>query len=227
MSTHQPPNDAPSPRSDDDSARSRSADAPPHGGSSRFELKLDDETDQVSPEVRARWEGREDERPAVNLRAVLSENGRKGPVSGAQWPTHEIGDLLGEGGMAAVYLARRRDNGRLVALKILPARFADDAASRKRFEREAQIAQAIDNRHVVKVWSAGRYGPLCYLEMEYVDGTSLGDDLKRRRQTVDKPFTNDEVIDLALQAADGLREAAKHQLVHRDICSARFQTASV
>jgi formylglycine-generating enzyme required for sulfatase activity/succinate dehydrogenase flavin-adding protein (antitoxin of CptAB toxin-antitoxin module) len=209
--------DSPLPRSDDDSTRYRPANTPSTSGSTRFVFKLDDETDLVSPEERARWEGREDERPAINLRPVLSDRGRKGPVSGAQWPAHEIGDLLGEGGMAAVYLARRRDNGRLVALKILPARYADDAASRKRFEREAQIAQAIDSRHVVKVWSAGRYGPLCYLEMEYVDGTSLGDDLKRRREAADKPFTSDEVIDLALQAADGLQEAAKHHLVHRDI----------
>lgn len=217
MSSHLPDDGTNLPRSDDDSTRYRPANSPSHSGSSQFTFKLDDETDLVSPEERARWEGREDERPAINLRAVLSENGRKGPVSGAQWPTHEIGDLLGEGGMAAVYLARRRDNGRLVALKILPARYADDAASRKRFEREAQYAQAIDNRHVVKVWSAGRYGPLCYLEMEFVDGASLGDEIKRRREVAEKPFTSDEVIELALQAADGLCEAAKHNLVHRDI----------
>ena len=217
MSSPQSPDGTSLPRPDDDSGRYRPADTPSHSGSTHFTFKLDDETDLVSPQERARWEGREEERPAINLRPVLSEHGRKGPVSGAQWPSHEIGDLLGEGGMAAVYLARRRDNGRLVALKILPARYADDAASRKRFEREAQIAQAIDSRHVVKVSSAGRYGPLCYLEMEYVDGASLGDDLKRRREAGDKPFTSAEVIDLALQAADGLREAANHQLVHRDI----------
>lgn len=217
MPSHPPDDGSLLPRSDEGSSRYRPANTPSHSGSSHFTFKLDDATDLVTPEERARWEGREEGSPAVNLRAILSENGRKGPVSGAQWPDHEIGDLLGEGGMAAVYLARRRDNGRLVALKILPARHADDAASRKRFEREAQIAQAIDSRHVVKVSSAGRYGPLCYLEMEYVDGTSLGDEIKRRRETGGKPFSNDEVIEIGLQAAEGLRAAADHQLVHRDI----------
>ncbi len=231
MPTHPPSDGTQLPRSDDDSTRYRPADtsraddsrrsgAAATGGddSSRFTFPMEDETDMVSPEERAKWEGKGGESPQpINLRPVLSEKGRKGPVSGAQWPGYDIGDLLGEGGMAAVYLARRRDNGRLVALKILPARFADDAASRKRFEREAQISQAIDSRHVVKVWSAGRFGPLCYLEMEFVDGTSLGDELKRRRETGEKPFTSEEVIDLALQIADGLLEAAKHQLVHRDI----------
>ncbi len=217
MSVHPPEDPAALPRSDDDSSLYRPADS----STARLGLRRDDDTDLVTPEERARWEGRakdaDEVRTPINLRPVLSEHGRKGPVSGAQWPSHDIGDLLGEGGMAAVYLARRRDNGRLVALKILPARFADDAASRKRFEREAQISQAIDSRHVVKVWNAGRYGPLCYLEMEFVDGTSLGDELKRRREGGEKPFTSDEVLDLALQAADGLMEAAKLKLVHRDI----------
>jgi formylglycine-generating enzyme required for sulfatase activity len=202
------------PKSDDDSTRYRPAET----ASAEFRPKRDGDTDLVTPEQRALWEGRKtEERTPINLRPVLSENGKKGPVSGAQWPHHDIGDLLGEGGMAAVYLARRRDNGRLVALKILPARYADDAASRKRFEREAQISQTIDSRHVIKVWNAGRYGPLCYLEMEFVDGTSLGEDIKRRRESAEKPFTNDEVIELGLQAADGLMEAAKLNLVHRDI----------
>lgn len=204
------------PGSDDDSARYRPDEAASHAGSSRFTFNLADETDLVTPEQRAAWEGDGGDQ-VPRLRPVLTDNGRKGPVSGAQWPSHEIGDLLGEGGMAAVYLARRKSDGRLVALKILPARFADDAASRKRFEREAQLSALIDNKHVVKVSAAGRFGPLCWLEMEYVDGTSLGDDLKRRRETADKPFTPAEVIDLGMQAADGLVEAAKHQLVHRDI----------
>ena len=201
-------------RSADDTSRY----CPAETASAEFHPKRDSDTDLVTPEQRALWEGRTTaDRTPINVRPVLSENGKKGPVSGAQWPHHDIGDLLGEGGMAAVYLARRRDDGRLVALKILPARYADDAASRKRFEREAQISQAIDSQHVIKVWNAGRYGPLCYLEMEYVDGTSLGEDIKRRRESAEKPFTNDEVIELALQVADGLMEAAKHNLVHRDI----------
>jgi formylglycine-generating enzyme required for sulfatase activity len=196
------------PRSDDDSSLYRPADSGPG---------VEDDTVRASPEERARWAegGSERRRPVV--RQVLSDTGRKGPISGAQWPSHEIGDLLGEGGMASVYLARRRDNSRLVALKILPARHADDPASRKRFEREAQISQRIDSPHVVKVWDVGRYGPLCYLEMEFVDGTSLGDEIKRRRAGGEQPFNNDEVIDLALQAADGLQAAAALDLVHRDI----------
>ncbi|MBA3937918.1 MAG: serine/threonine protein kinase, partial [Planctomycetes bacterium] len=156
--------------------------------------------------------------PALDAqRAVLSADGRKGPVSGAQWKDYEIGDLLGEGGMAAVYLARHRGDGRLVALKILPARFADDAAFRVRFEREARISQALDSLHVVKVFGGGRYGQLCYLEMEFVDGRSLGDLVKQRREAGQGPWTSAEAVGLAIQAVRGLVEAGRHQLVHRDI----------
>jgi formylglycine-generating enzyme required for sulfatase activity len=176
-----------------------------------------EDTNLVTPEERARWEGNGKKSSIPLPRPLLSDDGRKGPVSGARWENHDIGDLLGEGGMAAVYLAKRRSDDQLVALKILPARFADDAASRKRFEREAQLSQLIVSDHVVKVFSAGRFGPLCYLEMEYVDGGTLADIVKKRREAGEKPFTANEVIDIAMQTSEGLKQAAEHKLVHRDI----------
>ena len=190
----------------------------PEKESAQFNFTNDEDTNIATAEEQAQWklQGKKFSLP-IGERQLLSDKGRKGPISGAQWPTHDIGDLLGEGGMAAVYLARRRDNGNFVALKILPARLAEDPESRKRFEREAQLSQTINSPHVVKVWSAGRYGPLCYLEMECIDGGSLGDEIKRRKETKDKPYTTEEVLEIALQTGDALLEAGKLNLVHRDI----------
>ena len=147
---------------------------------------------------------------------VLTPDGKRGPLSGAQWKLFDIGDLLGEGGMAAVYLARHRESRRLVALKVMPNRLADDDAFRRRFHLEAKTAGLLDSPNVVRIYSAGNYSAMLYLEMELVRGESLGDIVKRKRNAGER-FTVEEAVDYVLQSARALKAAVDKNIVHRDI----------
>ena len=90
-----------------------------------------------------------------------------------QWiDRYELVGTIGEGGMAHVWAARGPD-GRLVALKIIHSRFADNQAFRAMFMDEARIVSAIDHPNVARVHDLGASGKLLYIAMEYVDGESL------------------------------------------------------
>jgi serine/threonine-protein kinase len=87
---------------------------------------------------------------------------------------YELVGTIGEGGMAQVWAARDRAAGdRLIALKIIHSRFADNQAFRAMFMDEARIVSAITHPNVARVHDLGASGKLLYLAMEYVDGESL------------------------------------------------------
>ena len=86
----------------------------------------------------------------------------------------EIGELLGRGGMGAVFKARQRSLDRYVALKVLSAQAPEhEAAFANRFGREARALARLDHPHIVRVYEFGEEGGLYYLLMEYVDGVNL------------------------------------------------------
>src|SRR5262245_20534347 len=89
------------------------------------------------------------------------------------FPQLEILELLGQGGMGAVYKARQRQLNRLVALKILPPEVAQDPAFAERFQREAQALAQLSHPHIVAVYDSGQAGGLYYFLMELVDGVNL------------------------------------------------------
>src|SRR5262249_47269407 len=94
------------------------------------------------------------------------------------FPQLEILELLGEGGMGAVYKARQRGLDRLVALKILPPRASQDPAFAERFTREAQALARLSHPNIVAVHDFGHAGGLYYFLMEYVDGVNLRQTLR-------------------------------------------------
>src|SRR5437667_8257620 len=87
-----------------------------------------------------------------------------------RFPQLEILELVGRGGMGAVYKARQPGLDRLVALKILPYQAGQDAASTERFTREARALAKLNHPNVVSVYDFGQVGGLYYFLMEYVDG---------------------------------------------------------
>src|SRR4051812_48134621 len=95
------------------------------------------------------------------------------------FPQLEIIELLGKGGMGAVYKARQPGLDRLVALKILPPETGADPGFAERFRREAQALAKLNHPHIVGVYDFGQtsHGPraagLYYFLMEYVDGVNL------------------------------------------------------
>jgi serine/threonine protein kinase len=115
---------------------------------------------------------------------------------------YEIGRRLGAGGMGEVYRARDARLGREVALKILPAEFARDAARRARFDLEARAASALNHPNIVTVHDIGEEGGVSYIVTELVEGESLRALIERG------PVPARKLIDIAAQIGDGLAAAA-------------------
>src|SRR5207249_2837209 len=89
------------------------------------------------------------------------------------FPQLEIMELLGRGGMGAVYKARQKELDRIVALKILPPGIGDDPAFAERFAREAKALAMLNYPGIVTIHDFGRADGLYYFLMEFVDGVSL------------------------------------------------------
>src|SRR6516162_8329569 len=128
-----------------------------------------------------------------------------------RFPQLEILELLGQGGMGAVYKARQPKLDRLVAVKILPPEWGKDPAFSERFAREAKALARLTHPHIVAVHDFGESGGLFYLVMEYVDGANLRHLLQEGRM---KPA---EALAVIPQICDALQYAHEEGVVHRDI----------
>ncbi len=127
------------------------------------------------------------------------------------FPQLEILELLGHGGMGAVYKARQRGLDRLVALKILPQQISAEPTFAERFAREARALARLSHPNVVTVFDLGKSGPLYYFLMEFVDGVNLRQLLQTHR------LTPRETLGLAPQICEALEYAHGEGIVHRDI----------
>lgn len=120
---------------------------------------------------------------------------------------------VGEGSVAAVYLAREPALGRYVAVKVLADRFRGDETTRLRFAREARSAARIHHPNVATVYRIGSTpGGMPFLVLPYVEGGTLDD-----RRAASGGLTADEVRRYVAQAAAGLAAAHRLGVVHRDV----------
>jgi eukaryotic-like serine/threonine-protein kinase len=120
--------------------------------------------------------------------------------------------VLGRGGMATVYLAHDSELERLVAVKVLDGGLAENAEAGDRFRREALTVARLSHPHVVAVFDAGEEDGARFIVMEYVEGHGLDSILGR-----EAPLGVDRVVELGLQACDGLGYAHVQGVVHRDV----------
>jgi eukaryotic-like serine/threonine-protein kinase len=120
--------------------------------------------------------------------------------------------LLGHGGMATVELAHDTELDRPVAIKRLAANLAANEEYKQRFLREARLAARLSHPNIVAVYDAGVEHGVPYIVMEYVEGETVSDLLRRRGRL--EPA---EAVAQALQACSGLETAHEAGLVHRDI----------
>src|ERR687889_1992259 len=119
---------------------------------------------------------------------------------------------LGSGGMADVYCAHDDQLGRLVALKVLYRRFAEDQQFVERFRREASSAAGLQHPNIVTIFDRGEWDGTYYIAMEYVEGRTLKEIVR------EKGFAPpDAAIDITLQILRAARFAHKSGIVHRDI----------
>ena len=133
------------------------------------------------------------------------------PRIGSQIGEYSVDDLLGEGGMGKVYTATGPDGGR-VALKLVKDDYARDETFRRRFYREARIAQTVKHPNVVPVLDTGEVDGLPYMAQRYIEGMSLDDKLKR-----DGPLDVQTAVQVCTDVAAGLEALWAAGMVHRDV----------
>ena len=128
-----------------------------------------------------------------------------------RFPQLEIIDLLGIGGMGAVYKARQPNLDRLVALKILPPETDTEAHFAERFTREARAMAKLSHPNIVAIYEFGQAAGLFFFIMEYVDGVNLRHALKSGA------IKTHESLAIVPQICDALQYAHDEGVVHRDI----------
>ncbi|HET6575229.1 MAG TPA: serine/threonine-protein kinase [Fimbriiglobus sp.] len=121
-------------------------------------------------------------------------------------------ELLGVGGMGAVYLCEHVFMKRLVAIKVLPTEKMREQSAVMRFYREARAVAALDHPNIVRAHDIDKSDGLHFLVMEYVDGASLQEVVARHG-----PLDPARAAHYAAQAAHGLHHAHQLGMVHRDI----------
>lgn len=136
----------------------------------------------------------------------------KGPnTTEISFSDYEVLDRIGIGGMGSVFRARRRSDGRLVALKVPQEKYLADAKFVKRFYREAEVLRRFNHPNVVRVYDYKADGAEHFIAMEYLEGESLESILEKRQPS----FAESAQIVRAL--ADALRHIHSQNIVHRDI----------
>ncbi len=121
-----------------------------------------------------------------------------------------IVERIGAGGMATVFKAYQPTLDRYVAIKVLPAYHARDPIFVKRFVQEARAVAKLAHPNIVQIHDFGEQDGITFIVMEYVDGGTLKDRLK-------KPLPPAEAIDFTIQAAEGLDCAHSNGIIHRDV----------
>jgi tRNA A-37 threonylcarbamoyl transferase component Bud32 len=127
------------------------------------------------------------------------------------FPQLELLELIGQGGMGAVYKARQPSLDRPVAVKVLPPEAGRDPAFAERFGREARALARLCHPNIVAVHDVGRAGDLYYFVMEYVDGVNL------RQLLRDGHLDPAQALRIVPQICDALQYAHEEGVVHRDI----------
>ena len=125
---------------------------------------------------------------------------------------YEIVKSIGEGGMANVYLANDKILDRKVAVKVLRGDLSSDDKFIRRFQREALSVSNLSHPNIVEVYDVGEEDGEYYIVMEYIEGKTLKQLLKKRES-----LTLTEVIDIMTQLTDGISHAHESYIIHRDI----------
>src|SRR5262245_420325 len=133
---------------------------------------------------------------------------------------YQVMSLIAAGGMGVVYLARDRRLSRHVAFKVLPEEFSKDREHVLRSEREARMLAALNHPNIAGIYDFKEVDGNCCLILEYVDGETLAERLKRGRMPIA------EILEICRQIAQALEAAHRTGIVHRDIKPANIKVTS-
>src|ERR1700687_1047488 len=130
---------------------------------------------------------------------------------GSKLGPYEIQSPLGAGGMGEVYRARDTRLDRTVAIKILPAHLSDDPEAKQRFDREARTISSLNHPNICTLHDVGHQDGIDYLVMEYLEGETLADRLRKG------PLPVEQVLKYGIEVCEGLEKAHLSGVVHRDL----------
>lgn len=131
--------------------------------------------------------------------------------AGTRFGPYEIVTPIGAGGMGEAYKASDTRLNRTVVIKLLPPNWADDPATKERFDREARAIASLTHPHICTLHDIGRENDIDFLVMEYLEGKTLAERLQRGALRLD------EALKIAIAIADALDKAHREGLVHRDL----------
>jgi tetratricopeptide (TPR) repeat protein len=154
-------------------------------------------------------------REQLSEQAKASAQKRPSASGSAQSSRYIIRGTLGRGGMGVVYKADDTVLDRVVAFKVLPEALKENPQALKNFLREAKSAAQLNHPNIVTVYDAGEQDGIFYIAMEYVDGKTLKEIVKRKGTIAPKA-----VVHVLAQMAEALAYAHEKKIVHRDIKTA-------
>jgi serine/threonine-protein kinase len=151
------------------------------------------------------------ESPALEVAAKAQAEAKEETLIGRMIGHYKILSLLGEGGMSEVYLAHDTSLERRVALKLLPAKFTQDADRLRRFIQEAKAASALNHPNIITIHEIGATEDVHFVATEYIEGQTL------RQLMAVAPLALNRALDVTTQIANALAVAHAAGIVHRDI----------
>ncbi len=149
--------------------------------------------------------------PPQRRARVREDEDTSSPFDISDIPGYDVLEKVGSGGMASVYRARRKRDGKTVALKIPMEQYVADAKFIRRFHREAEVAQRLDHVNIVRTFEHGSLGAKHFMAMEFVDGRSLESYIEREE------LSTDSSIQIMRRVADALQHIHAAGIIHRDI----------
>lgn len=138
-----------------------------------------------------------------------SQNSMIGQVVGEKY---KLLSVLGEGGMAVVYKARREDDGSIVAVKVLKQSGSSDPESHRRFIKEFKTGNKLQHDGIMQVYDFGEHKGANFMVMEYIAGTSLQEILDEKGKLSQKA-----TLQVGVQVTKALEYALERNIIHRDI----------
>jgi eukaryotic-like serine/threonine-protein kinase len=132
-------------------------------------------------------------------------------TSGSKLGPYEIQSSLGAGGMGEVYAARDTRLDRTVAIKVLPEHLSEKPEAHARFEREARAVSSLNHPNICQLYDVGEQNGVRYIVMEYIQGETLADRLKKG------PLSLEQLTRVGAEIGDGLQAAHRSGIVHRDL----------
>ena len=131
--------------------------------------------------------------------------------SGKMLGPYEIQSPLGAGGMGEVYRARDSRLARIVAIKVLPEHLSENPEARERLDREARAISSLSHPNICHLYDVGQQDGVSFLVMEYLEGETLADRLRKG------PLPVEQVLKCGIEICEGLERAHRNGVVHRDL----------